>query len=73
MADIEAEEGDILKDFLYTSRLSAPAMAKVLGVSSTAIYHQLGLKKLSNSFVEKLNSKDIYIVGINSKQIAIPL
>jgi len=59
-------EGDILREWIRENRSSAYKLADRLGVSSTAIYHQLNLDILSNSFVIKLEKAGI---NIFSKQM----
>lgn len=62
-------EGDILNDWLIDNRISVKKLAGMLNISPSAIYFQIRNDRLSDSFVEKLESVNIFLFKDNSNKI----
>jgi phage repressor protein C with HTH and peptisase S24 domain len=55
------DEGKLLRDWVSNNRSSAYKLAARIGVKAPSVYHQMGLPKLSGSFVEKLEAAGILL------------
>lgn len=64
-------EGEILKKWIADNRTSAYELAKRLGVTPQAIYHQYELDQISNSFNNKLLNAGIDLFNQKSSNIQV--
>lgn len=65
-------EGEILNDWLISSRTSVKKLSELIGVSPSAVYFQMRSDRIANSFVEKLEKHGIHIFKQNSSISSLP-